>query len=265
MNSPPTRLNGREKSRNSPETSWDRNRNVCTDLFQLRLERWSEELRKMFEELYRENFCRSWLDRGLNEFPRIQSGIVAEAAGFLFQAPGWSDTLNRAQGTQVKDYQLAGGVNRFQTTRWSVVLVSAQSQAPGYREAFADLCKLYWYPLYAFIRHRGYSPEDAQDLVQGFFLHLLEYKALSRVDRSKGKFRSFLLASLQNYLSNEADRARCLKRGGKAEFVYLDIDGAEDRYGLEPVEKLTPEKIPPFDCGVARRCKHSGGHRAERR
>jgi RNA polymerase sigma-70 factor (ECF subfamily) len=145
----------------------------------------------------------------------------------------------------MKDDQrsLAGGVNRFQTTRWSVVLVSAQSQAPGCKEALADLCKLYWYPLYAFIRHRGYSSEDAQDLVQGFFLHLIEYKTLSRVDRSKGKFRSFLLASLQNFLSNEADRARCLKRGGEAEFVYLDVEEAEDRYGLEPVEELTPEKI----------------------
>ena len=122
-------------------------------------------------------------------------------------------------------------------------MVSAQSQAPGCKKAFADLCKLYWYPLYAFIRHRGYSPEDAEDLVQGFFLHLVEHRTLSRVDRSKGKFRSFLLASLQNYLSNEADRARCLKRGGKAEFIRLDLAGAEDRYRLEPVDALTPEKI----------------------
>ena len=135
------------------------------------------------------------------------------------------------------------GANRFQTTRWSVVLVSAQSQAPGSKKAFADLCKLYWYPLYAFIRHRGYSPEDSEDLVQGFFLHLVEHKTLSRVDRSKGKFRSFLLASLQKYLSDEADRARCLKRGGKAEFVRLDLESAEDRYRLEPVDALTPEKI----------------------
>src|SRR5580700_10922331 len=109
----------------------------------------------------------------------------------------------------------AGGADRFRTTRWSVVLISAQSQAPGWKEAFAELSKLYWYPLYGFTRRRGYSPEDAQDLAQGFFLHLLEHKTLSRVDRSKGKFRSFLLASLQNFLSNEADRARCLKRGGK--------------------------------------------------
>ena len=121
--------------------------------------------------------------------------------------------------------------------------MSAQSHAPGSKEAFGDLCKLYWYPLYAFIRHRGYSPEDAEDLVQGFFLHLVEHRTLSRVDRSKGKFRSFLLASLQKYLSDEADRARCLKRGGGAEFVYLDVEGAEDRYRLEPVDTLSPEKI----------------------
>src|SRR4029077_8260782 len=167
------------------------------------------------------------------------------ADGFLFHAQGLSDRLKEAQGTLVKDDQSspAGGVNRFQTTRWSVVLVSAQSQAPGYKQALADLCKLYWYPLYAFIRHRGYSPEDAQDLVQGFFLLLIEYKALSRVDRSKGKFRSFLLASLQNYLSNEADRSHCLKRGGRAEFVRIDLEAAEDRYELEPIDKLTPEKI----------------------
>jgi RNA polymerase sigma factor (sigma-70 family) len=136
-----------------------------------------------------------------------------------------------------------GDANRFHTTLWSVVLLSAQSQTPGCQEALADLCKLYWYPLYAFIRHRGHSPEDAQDLVQGFFLRLIEYKILSRVDRSKGKFRSFLLASLQNYLANEVARARCLKRGGKTEFVHLDLEEAEERYGLEPVEELTPEKV----------------------
>ena len=123
------------------------------------------------------------------------------------------------------------------------MLLSAQSQVAGCKEAFAELCRLYWYPLYGFIRHRGYSAEDAQDLVQGFFLHLIERKTLTRVDRSKGKFRSFLLASLQNYLSNEAERARCLKRGGKAEIVYLDIERAEEQYSIELVEKLTPEII----------------------
>src|SRR5258708_14414413 len=137
-----------------------------------------------------------------------------------------------------------GRPDQFRTTRWSVVVLSAQSQVSGSREALADLCKLYWYPLYGHIRRYGFSPHDAQDLTQGFFLDLLEHKALRRVDQQKGKFRSFLLASLQNFLSNEAHKARCLKRGGNVEFVYLDLEGADDRYGAEELaERLTPEKI----------------------
>ena len=131
----------------------------------------------------------------------------------------------------------------FRPTRWSVVLLSAQSNAPGSQAALAALCRLYWYPLYAFVRRRGYSPEDAQDLTQGFFLHLLDHKALAQVDPLKGKFRSFLLASIQNYLSKQVDRARCLKRGGKTEFVPLDAKNAEERYQLEAADQLTAEKI----------------------
>jgi RNA polymerase sigma factor (sigma-70 family) len=137
----------------------------------------------------------------------------------------------------------AGDSDRFRTTQWSVVLLSAQSQAPGSQAALAELCRLYWYPLYGFVRWRGYAPEEAKDLTQGFFLDLLERKTLKRADPQKGKFRSFLLASLRNYLSNEAVRARALKRGGKTEFVHLDMESAEDRYRLEPVDKLTPERI----------------------
>ena len=107
----------------------------------------------------------------------------------------------------------------------------------------AELCRLYWYPLYIFARRRGHSPEDAQDLTQGFFLHLLERRALTGVDRLKGKFRSFLLASFQNHLSDVGDRARRYKRGGDKEFVQLDAEGAEERYRREPVEFLTAEKI----------------------
>ena len=131
----------------------------------------------------------------------------------------------------------------FRPTRWSVVLLSAQSDAPGSQAALAAVCRLYWYPLYAFVRRRGYNPEDAQDLTQGFFLHLLDHKALAQVDPLKGKFRSFLLASIQNYLSKQVDRARCLKRGGKTEFVPLDAKNAEDRYQLEAADHLTAEKI----------------------
>src|SRR3982074_1066538 len=132
---------------------------------------------------------------------------------------------------------------RFRTTHWSVVLRSAQTQVPGSQTALADLCKLYWYPLYAFVRRRGYSAEDAQDLTQGFFLSLLDRKALRQVTPLKGKFRSFLLASVRNYLSDQFDRGRSLKRGGNIEFVPLDFESGDERYRSEPHEALTAEKI----------------------
>ena len=122
-------------------------------------------------------------------------------------------------------------------------MTAAQNRVEGGQAALAELCRLYWYPLYVFARRRGHSPDDAQDLTQGFFLHLLEHRALARVDRLKGKFRSFLLASFQNYLSIEARRARCLKRGGSCEFVTLDLERAESHYLLEPADSLTAEKI----------------------
>src|ERR1700756_131515 len=116
---------------------------------------------------------------------------------------------------------LAEGAGSFHTTHWTIVMSAVQSQAPGGESALAQLCRTYWYPLYIFARRRGYSPEDAQDLTQSFFLHLLEHRALAGVDRLKGKFRSFLLASFQNYISNMAERARSLKRGGNGAFVFL--------------------------------------------
>jgi len=142
---------------------------------------------------------------------------------------------------KLKHSSPAGGGGSFHTTHWTIVVTAAQSQVQGGPAALAELCRLYWYPLYVFARRRGLSPEDAQDLTQGFFLHLLEHRALAHVDRHKGKFRSFLLASFQNYLSIEAHRARCLKRGGNCEFVTLER--AENRYLLEPVDTLTAENI----------------------
>jgi len=137
----------------------------------------------------------------------------------------------------------AEGEASFHTTRWTIVMRAAQSQAQGGQSALAELCRLYWYPLYIFARRRGHSPDDAKDLTQGFFLHVVERRALTGVDRLKGRFRSFLLASFQNHLSDAGDHARRLKRGGDKEFVQLDAEDAEERYRLEPVEFLTPEKI----------------------
>ena len=138
---------------------------------------------------------------------------------------------------------LADGATSFHTTRWTIVMSAAQSQAPGAQSALAQLCRNYWYPLYLFARRRGYSSDDAQDMTQGFFLHLLEHRALAGVDRLKGKFRSFLLASFQNHLSDQADHTRRLKRGGDKEFVQLDVEEAEQRYRLEPAECFTAEKM----------------------
>src|SRR6516225_9867234 len=135
------------------------------------------------------------------------------------------------------------GAASFHTTCWTIVMRSAQSQAPGGQSALAQLCRTYWYPLYMFARRRGHSPDDAQDLTQGFFLHLLEQRALSGVARSKGKIRSFLLGSFQNHLSDQADHARRLKRGGDKEFIHMDAQDAEERYRMEPVELLTAEKM----------------------
>ena len=135
------------------------------------------------------------------------------------------------------------------TTRWSAVLLSSQSQAPGSDKAREEFCQLYWYPLYAFIRRRGYNPDDARDLTQGFFLFILGRKALQRATPEKGKFRSFLLGSLKNYLSNVYQHENAIKRGGKIDFVPVDFSDGEDRYSREPADSLTPEKI--FDANWA--------------
>ena len=132
---------------------------------------------------------------------------------------------------------------RFATTRWSVVLAAGHESAPGAEEALAELCRTYWYPLYAYVRRRGYSYDDAQDLTQEFFARLIEKKYLGMVDRERGKFRSFLLASFQHFLANEWDRAQAQKRGGGMTFLSLEAETAESRYALEPVDETTPETL----------------------
>ena len=131
----------------------------------------------------------------------------------------------------------------FVTTRWSVVVAAGLAASSESERALAQLCRAYWYPLYAFVRRQGHSPQDAEDLTQGFFAHLLEKKALGAVEREKGKFRSFLLASLKNFLANDWDRQHAAKRGGKHSTISLDDDTAEARYLREPSHDATPEKL----------------------
>ena len=128
-----------------------------------------------------------------------------------------------------------GQADPFASTHWSVVLAAGSSRADeaGSRAALAQLCETYWPPLYTYVRARGYSPHDAQDLTQGFFAYLIEHKIYTRTDRRKGKFRSFLLASFKNYLCDARDRDQALKRGGAHEFLPLDeakLEAAESLF-----------------------------------
>ncbi len=130
----------------------------------------------------------------------------------------------------------------FATTQWTMVLNAGRSDSTNARNALAQLCQSYWYPLYAYVRRRGNSPEDAADLTQGFFTRLLKLNSLADVRREKGKFRSFLLASLNHYISDEWDRERAQKRGpGRA--ISLEADAAEARLSREPANTLTPENL----------------------
>ena len=131
----------------------------------------------------------------------------------------------------------------FVTTHWSVVLAARQQDSPAGTQALAKLCSVYWYPLYAYVRRRGHQEQDAQDLTQEFFARLFQKNFLQKVSPDKGRFRSFLLASLKHFLANEWDRTQTQKRGGGGTLVPLDWQIAENRYALESIDKATPEAL----------------------
>lgn len=136
----------------------------------------------------------------------------------------------------------SGNRSRFATTQWSLVLAAAKSGA-GDPEALARLCSLYWYPVFAFVRRQGHSADEAQDLTQGFFTRLLEKHELGNADQDRGRFRSFLLTACRNFISNESDRMRAIKRGGGAASVPIDIVEAEGRYERALTTSETPERL----------------------
>ncbi|MGE5208963.1 MAG: RNA polymerase sigma factor [Alphaproteobacteria bacterium] len=135
--------------------------------------------------------------------------------------------------------------DRFRTTHWSIVLACAgdDENSAQAQEALAKLFRTYWYPLYAYVRRRGYGEHDAEDLVQEFCARLQEKHTLAKADPQRGRFRTFLLTSLQNFLANEEARTRAQKRGGDHEMIFLDAEDARERYRLEPFHNLTPEAI----------------------
>jgi DNA-directed RNA polymerase specialized sigma24 family protein len=144
-----------------------------------------------------------------------------------------------------------GGRRHFATTRWSIVLAAGVDPASsGAHEALATLCETYWYPLYGFLRGRGYTPPDAEDLTQAFFQRLLEKHSIRLADPARGRFRSFLLASLQHFAANVHASETALKRGGGIPISSLEFESAEGRFQLEPPCDETPERT--FDRRWAR-------------
>ena len=131
----------------------------------------------------------------------------------------------------------------FATTRWSLIAAARDGDSPPARQALAELCGIYWYPLFAYVRRRGHDRDEAQDLTQAFFTRLLEKNDLAAADPARGRFRSFLLTACQHFLANQHDHEQALKRGGGRTFVPIDFDDAERRYSNEPAHDQTPERL----------------------
>lgn len=143
-----------------------------------------------------------------------------------------------SQGHPTNDSQA-----RFDDTHWSGILTAANQRSPQAQQELEQLCRTYWPPLYAFIRRRGFSPPDAQDLTQGFFADLLSRNGLQTVQPARGKFRTFLLACLENFLNNDRAKLEALKRGGKTSFIAIDELAAEERYRLLPATVTDPARL----------------------
>ena len=137
------------------------------------------------------------------------------------------------------------GSSQFPTTRWTLVVAAGDPQRKDARSALVSLCENYWYPLYAYLRRRGYAPDRAQDLTQEFFMRVLEGRYLDRADPEKGRFRSFILTSLKFFAADEQDRQRAQKRGGGAvvSFEFSSGESGEERYQREPGHDETPDRI----------------------
>lgn len=134
------------------------------------------------------------------------------------------------------------GARQFVTTHWSVVIRARQGDTTA-QQALSELCCTYWYPLYAFVRRLGQSPQDAEDLTQAFFTRLLEKNYIAAADQEKGRFRTFLLITLKRFLANEWDRQHAQKRGGFATVISIDQSLAESRFGAEPAHQETPDVL----------------------
>jgi RNA polymerase sigma-70 factor (ECF subfamily) len=179
--------------------------------------------------------CGERPDTGKSLDPLPNSGTLVEA-GFTGKRGAREVEMagKRADST---------GFGRFDSTDWQLISAARGADVPEARKALAELCAVYWYPLYAYLRRRGHSAHQAQDLTQGLFAILLERDFLAGLAPEKGKFRSFLLSALQNHVVNERERAGARKRGGGCAVFSIDLPDAEGRYAAEPSHDLSPERL----------------------
>jgi DNA-directed RNA polymerase specialized sigma24 family protein len=185
-------------------------------------------------------------------YKRIPERALHGIANF-FRGPVSSTVLIQTADVKTPAGNGHGRSDFFPSTHWSVVAAAGESQAEPEiaQAALAELCQTYWAPLYSFVRSRGYAVEDAQDLTQSFFAYLIEHKIYARADRTKGKFRSFLLASLKNFLGHAYDRDKTLKRGGSLDFLPLDEGRAKAAESLFQTHFVSAE--PAGEDGVFER------------
>ena len=172
--------------------------------------------------------CR-YLNRRLRNFVRANGPAARHDGGMVVEDHRTEESESRAAA--------------FATTHWSVVLAAGDPASPAARAALETLCRTYWYPLYAYVRRGGCGPEDAEDLVQGFFLHLLRREILKSVAREGGRFRSFLLGTLKHFLAHERERAEAKKRGGAQQFISWEPAQAEEQFLREPVDIESPDRL----------------------
>jgi RNA polymerase sigma factor (sigma-70 family) len=155
----------------------------------------------------------------------------------------WSFAPAPGEGILNPGQNMSDQPAQFVTTHWSQVIAAGACDSSHARASLEQLCRNYWYPLYAFARRSGKTPEDSQDLTQEFFARLLEKNFLATADREKGRFRTFLISAFKHFLAKEWRKERTLKRGGDQIFVPIDGGDAESRYGFEPADQATPERI----------------------
>jgi RNA polymerase sigma-70 factor (ECF subfamily) len=173
-------------------------------------------------------------------------GVVARE-GAIWENYGYG--MDSKQNDRTTVAATTAGPRWFTTTHWSQVLLAGHTDSSRAAKALEELCRAYWLPLYSYIRRQGYAPHDAQDLTQGFLVRLLNSDAFEGLSREKGKFRTFLLAALNHFLSDERDRARAQKRGGGQPVISIDETEAEERYLQMTSEDPAPERV--FDRGWA--------------